>query len=91
MKTCVSKNKSVRFRYIHCTYIYFAINHILSLFQMKAFSNNMFISSSYDQTVKGWNADDIKDVMILKGTLYKKCTNRQIQSNVSPPLSSNLY
>ena len=48
------------------------MNHILSLFQMKAFSNNKFISCSYDQTVKVWNADDMKDVIMLKGTLYIK-------------------
>ena len=41
--------------------------HEGEIIQMKAFSNNKFISCSYDQTVKVWNADDIKDVIMLKG------------------------
>lgn len=41
--------------------------HEGEIIQMKAISKNKFISCSYDQTVKVWNADDIKDVFMLRG------------------------
>jgi hypothetical protein len=36
-------------------------------FQVKAFDRTTFVSTSFDNTMKIWNSEDLKDACILKG------------------------
>lgn len=41
--------------------------HEGEILQVKAFNKNTFVSTSFDNTMKVWNSEDIKDACILKG------------------------
>ncbi|XP_062604872.1 WD repeat-containing protein 81-like isoform X2 [Saccostrea cucullata] len=41
--------------------------HEGEILQVKAFNRNTFVSTSFDNTMKVWNSEDIKDNCVLKG------------------------